>query len=684
VWTYTVPNASVQYLQAGETKVETFTVTSIDGTTQNVVVTITGIDEPAPAVNSVVVNEASPFAVFQVTGQAGLVLTLGLADVSANGGGADYGAAGASNLSVSTDGGATWSPYTSTATIPAGGTLLVRTPLNNDGHPDNNETFTLTATNADGLPASGTATIRDDGTGTVFQDDGTDDPGAVRDDDRPLTVSSPVVNEASAHVYFSVGGAANQTVTLNLAPGTAEGDGTDYGTTDSANITVSTDGGVTWVPYTGGPIVLSPSGQLLVRTPLVDDGVPDDGETLTLTATNTGGTGSSGTATIRDDGTGTVFLPNGGPDPAGVPTDDRPLAVNSVTVSESSPYVVFQVTGQPGQWVALALDSGTATVGADTGTALQYFDGNTWRDVAPGVAVQIPAGSTTLLVRTAIVNDQVLEGPETFRLVARNTGGAAASGTATVTDDGTSGNRFEADNTSGTPSTGIADDDRAAPAVSPVVPVAPAAPAAAPAATLAVPAELPAPAESAPAPAVPLPAALILVPERIVVGEILTSNSGFRASVVEGPLPALTVFKGITDQFVENSGTAIAFVLPADAFAHTRSDAVVTLTAKMMDGSPLPVWIAFDGQSGTFRLTPPPGASDELEIQVIARDSEGREVTAKFRLFVKVRAIQQGRESFSTQIRWAAHNAGPLVDLVRGPALPDERPAAKLQPRPRA
>ena len=81
---------------------------------------------------------------------------------------------------------------------------------------------------------------------------------------------------------------------------------------------------------------------------------------------------------------------------------------------------------------------------------------------------------------------------------------------------------------------------------------------------------------------------------------------------------------------------------------------------------------------------PPQGVGDELEIQVIARDNEGREVTAKFRLFVKVRAIQQGRESFSTQIRWAAHSAGPLVDLVRGPAVPDERPAAKLQPRPRA
>ncbi|VCU69261.1 Putative mono-oxygenase ydhR [Pigmentiphaga humi] len=63
-WTYSVPNADVQYLKAGETKVETFTVTSIDGTTHDIVITITGTED-APVFNgqdtgAVVEDAANP------------------------------------------------------------------------------------------------------------------------------------------------------------------------------------------------------------------------------------------------------------------------------------------------------------------------------------------------------------------------------------------------------------------------------------------------------------------------------------------------------------------------------------------------------------------------------------------------------------------------------------------------
>ena len=44
-----MPNASVQYLAAGETKTETFTVHAADGTAHNVVVVVTGVnDAPVP------------------------------------------------------------------------------------------------------------------------------------------------------------------------------------------------------------------------------------------------------------------------------------------------------------------------------------------------------------------------------------------------------------------------------------------------------------------------------------------------------------------------------------------------------------------------------------------------------------------------------------------------------------
>ncbi|MEK1906309.1 MAG: VCBS domain-containing protein, partial [Pseudomonas sp.] len=58
VWTYNVANSAVQYLKAGETKVETFTVLSTDGTPRNVVVTITGTSNvPTIASASVTLSE---------------------------------------------------------------------------------------------------------------------------------------------------------------------------------------------------------------------------------------------------------------------------------------------------------------------------------------------------------------------------------------------------------------------------------------------------------------------------------------------------------------------------------------------------------------------------------------------------------------------------------------------------
>ncbi len=47
-YTYSVSNAAVQYLQAGEQKTETFTIKSADGTAKDVSFTITGADDASP------------------------------------------------------------------------------------------------------------------------------------------------------------------------------------------------------------------------------------------------------------------------------------------------------------------------------------------------------------------------------------------------------------------------------------------------------------------------------------------------------------------------------------------------------------------------------------------------------------------------------------------------------------
>ncbi|WP_206208358.1 VCBS domain-containing protein, partial [Vibrio tasmaniensis] len=63
-WVYSVDNADVQYLAQDETKVETFTVASVDGTTHDIVITITGVNDSAvisgDAVGAVTEDESDP------------------------------------------------------------------------------------------------------------------------------------------------------------------------------------------------------------------------------------------------------------------------------------------------------------------------------------------------------------------------------------------------------------------------------------------------------------------------------------------------------------------------------------------------------------------------------------------------------------------------------------------------
>jgi hypothetical protein len=79
--------------------------------------------------------------------------------------------------------------------------------------------------------------------------------------------------------------------------------------------------------------------------------------------------------------------------------------------------------------------------------------------------------------------------------------------------------------------------------------------------------------------------------------------------------------------------------IPQDAFAHTDPAAIVYLSARLADGSPLPAWLRFDAR-GAFVGTPPEGMEGELEIEVIARDTEGHEAHARFALDLK--ALRDG------------------------------------------
>jgi hypothetical protein len=71
--------------------------------------------------------------------------------------------------------------------------------------------------------------------------------------------------------------------------------------------------------------------------------------------------------------------------------------------------------------------------------------------------------------------------------------------------------------------------------------------------------------------------------------------------------------------------------VPQDAFAHTDPAAIVQLTARLANGQPLPAWLRLDAR-GTFAGLPPEGFDGKFEVEVVARDTEGREARTTFEL----------------------------------------------------
>ena len=130
-----------------------------------------------------------------------------------------------------------------------------------------------------------------------------------------------------------------------------------------------------------------------------------------------------------------------------LPTTVAPptVTVDNVTTPESSGFAVFNVhlTGAAATPVTvnLALTSGTATTNDYGSTGpdnlqVSLDNGATWTNAT---TVTLPAGTTSVLVRTPLVNDALNEAAETFTLTATPTSGSAnlatATGTATITDD---------------------------------------------------------------------------------------------------------------------------------------------------------------------------------------------------------------------------------------------------------
>ncbi len=143
-------------------------------------------------ISSPTVNEASTYAVFSITGIESQVLTLVLGNTVDT---TDKDATISDfSLEYSSDGGKDWFSYSWDGTtgnrpiIPAEGALLVRVDISSEQDEifEEAETFTLKAIADGGEAAIGIGTIKDDGTGTIYNADGTVNNSALKNDDRAL------------------------------------------------------------------------------------------------------------------------------------------------------------------------------------------------------------------------------------------------------------------------------------------------------------------------------------------------------------------------------------------------------------------------------------------------------------------------------------------------------------------
>ncbi|MCR9935937.1 calcium-binding protein [Vibrio antiquarius] len=292
----------------------------------------------------------------------------------------------------------------------------------NDSIFEGPETFTLSGnTEEQSTPATGVATIVDDGSG----------PGLSPDDDRPTVTMSDAgtINEgelASFKVSLSNPSATDVEVELSLNLGDTEaGDlGTMEYNTGSGWVTVPNDG-----------VVTVPAGQTEfdVRIASIDDAVYEGPEDFSVTVTGIGAVQGSdtGTATIVDDSSGP------GPDP----DDDRPsVAITDAGTINEGETANFKVTlsnaSESTVQVELGLNLGDTEVG-DLGT-LEYNTGSGWVAVPNDGVVTVPAGQTQFDVRIASIDDAVYEGPEDFSVTVTGIGAVQGSdtGTATIVDDG--------------------------------------------------------------------------------------------------------------------------------------------------------------------------------------------------------------------------------------------------------
>lgn len=150
----------------------------------------------------------------------------------------------------------------------------------------------------------------------------------------------------------------------------------------------------------------------------------------------------------------------------------------------------------------------------------------------------------------------------------------------------------------------------------------------------------------------PLPAWFSFDPvSRTLSGKPANDDVGDHAIVVEGKDhfgAAASISFNITVQNTNDApevGTSVSdlrafedspfsFTLPADSFRDVDVGDALSYTATLANGDPLPSWLAFDAQTGTFSGTPANDDVGEMRVAVTATDLAGSSASQTFALEV--------------------------------------------------
>ena len=96
---------------------------------------------------------------------------------------------------------------------------------------------------------------------------------------------------------------------------------------------------------------------------------------------------------------------------------------------------------------------------------------------------------------------------------------------------------------------------------------------------------------------------------------------------------APVVAQGLADQFLKE-GSPFRYIVPAATFTDPDTADVLSLSATLEDGQPLPGWLTFDPATGSLTGTPGTNQAGIFQVAIIATDRQGASVTAPLTLTV--------------------------------------------------